>query len=75
MKIMVSKIKGWNFKKRLEEIDTRLQEIFDWNPDVPMYVDEKLQEISQIVKYWRDHVKDEEEKPKKSRTKSVNIYD
>lgn len=74
MKIMVSKIKSWDFKQRLEEIEERLKVLDDYGNETPFEVGEAIREVNQIISYWKSHMKSKDERPKKKRTKPVNLW-
>lgn len=55
MKINQSKLRNWDFRDRLEEIEDRLDllERLPMDPGVAELIDE----MSQIVNYWLKHMK------------------
>ena len=61
MRIPISRIKHWNAKERLEELEKRIDDVGE-----EVYFSEdaadKLGEIKQILKYWKKHL----EKPGKN---------
>lgn len=78
MKILPTKIKRWSFSQRLEEIESRLSDIDNYNEaKIPWELKDRLHEIRQIVRYWRAHMKNRDDKPKekKPRKKSVNLWE
>lgn len=77
MKIISSRIKLWDFNERLKQIDDRIEKILNYNTEeiLPSYVWENLEEIDQIVKYWKKNMKSQKKKEKRIRGNSVNIYD
>lgn len=58
MKINKSKIKKWNFKKRLSEIKIRLDFLKNSNLSLDEDASDCFDEVNQIVKYWMSHMKD-----------------
>lgn len=49
-------MKRWSAKQRLEEIENRLEEIDAWS-DLQPSMEEEMDEIFQIIKYWKRHMK------------------
>lgn len=81
MRISITKIKGWDFQTRLQEIDKRLkvcqEEYGESSKRKEIYsevFEDTMNEVCQIVMYWKSHIKSKEDKPKKRRVKSVNIF-
>lgn len=55
MKINKVRIKQWDTKRKLKEIEIRLSEIEIWSELQPSMMKE-LEEIKQIIKYWKNHL-------------------
>ena len=76
MRISITKLKSWDFGKRLAELHDRLWIIQEelGETQLPNAVEDALDEAFQIVTYWRDHMKTKPANSKKKKAKSVNIF-
>jgi hypothetical protein len=80
MKINSTRIKNWDFKTRILEIERRLHDINDYSALLPDEVTIKLDEIRKIVSYWRKHMKGRDQKSEEVKIihkpkKPMNLWD
>jgi len=74
MKIPLTKIKSWSDKKRLQEIHDRVSEVHS-DEALPRWASDELDEVLQILTYWKHHAELQVEKSKKKKTKKeVNLW-
>ena len=74
MKILSGQIKRWSFKQRLFEIQRRLKLLDERLVGEHDLAEPELGESLQIVDYWMKNMSGAVEKPKKKRTKPVNLW-
>jgi hypothetical protein len=81
MKITSTKIKSWDSKQRLKEIEKRLEfidseTITEWLIDDRL--DNSIREALQIVRYWKRHlnapVEPKKEPKEKTKEKPCNVW-
>lgn len=74
MKIPLTKLKSWNDKKRLQEIHDLVSDVHE-DESLPQWVSDSMDEVLQILTYWKHHMKVNVETPKKKKSKKeVNLW-
>lgn len=75
MKLHTAKIKKWDFKTRLSEIEARLLKIkkIGLPTTIDPEIEQNLIEVYQIVEYWSRHIKSKN--TKNIVPKNVNLWD
>ena len=73
MKIITSRIKNWDFRKRVEEIHKRIVKISE-QKNLEEETIEQVKEVLQITEYWLNHMGSGEKKLKAGVKKIINLW-